>query len=119
MPKYYGEIGYAEPKQTAPGVISEGIVERKYRGDILTNKRRLDTNPDSVNDTISVSNRISIIADAYAYEHFFAIRYVRWVNTYWKVNEVEVKRPRLILTLGGVWNGPTGGSSGSTGGGLS
>ena len=37
--------------------------------------------------------------------HFFAIRYVKWAGTRWKVDDVEVKRPRLKLTLGGVWNG--------------
>lgn len=115
MPKYYGGIGYAEPKETAPGVISEVMTERKYRGDILTNKRRLEANSDSVNDTISVNNSISILADAYAYEHFFAIRYVRWMNACWKVTDVEVKRPRLILTLGGIWNGPTGRSTDDSG----
>lgn len=107
MPKYYGEVGYAEMAETAPGVYSEVMTERKYRGDVVTEKQRLDSTDTGVNDNVSVRNNISIVADAYAYEHFFAIRYVRWMGACWKVTDVEVQRPRLILTLGGVWNGPT------------
>lgn len=61
----------------------------------------------SINDNITLNNSISIIADAYAYENFFAIQYVKVMGTAWKVTSVEVQRPRLILTLGGVWNGET------------
>lgn len=118
MPKYYGEVGYSEMTLTAPGVYTEKMVERKYRGDVVTTKRRLDSQETSVNDNVSVRNSISIVADAYANEHFFAIRYVRWMGACWKVTDVDVQRPRLILSLGGVWNGPTAGSSDSSGGDL-
>jgi hypothetical protein len=60
-----------------------------------------------VNDDLSVNNSISIVADEYANEHFFAIRYVAWAGTLWTVTNVEVQSPRLLLTLGGVYNGPT------------
>lgn len=75
-------------------------------GDILRNTRRLQSG-ESVNDDLSVGNSISIVADAYANEHFFAMRYVQWAGTLWKVSDVEVQSPRLILRLGGVYNGPT------------
>jgi hypothetical protein len=60
----------------------------------------------SVNNDLTVSNSISIIADAYANEHFFAIRYVDWAGALWTVSEIEIQSPRLILRLGGVYNGP-------------
>lgn len=105
MAKFYGAIGYGETVETAPGVYQDVITERSYRGDITRNTRRLEDG-DKVNDDISVSNSLSIVADEYANEHFFAIRYVRWAGTLWKVSNVEVQRPRLLLTLGGVYNGP-------------
>lgn len=104
MAKFYGPVGYAETQETAPGVWTEVISERAYRGDIIRNTRRLDGS-EYLNDNVSVQNQISIVADAYAYEHFFDIRYVRWMGADWKVSSVEVQRPRLILTLGGVYNG--------------
>lgn len=104
MTKFFGKIGYAENVKTAPGVYSEQIVEKSYYGDITKAARRLETSSDSINDSISVSNTISIVADAYAYNHFFAIRYIEWAGCRWKVTTVEVQRPRLILNLGGVYN---------------
>jgi hypothetical protein len=105
MAKFYGEIGYGETVESAPGVHKDQIVEYKYKGDILRNTRRL-TEGQSVNNDITVNNSISIVADAYAREHFFAIRYIRWAGVLWTVSDVEVQSPRLILRLGGVYNGP-------------
>jgi len=114
MAKYYGEIGYAVTKETVSGVWEEEITERKHYGDVLRNFRR-QTQGDKVIPDLTVSNAISIVADAYANEHFFAIRYIKWAGAYWLVSNVEVRSPRLILTLGGVYNGPTGGSPEPTG----
>jgi hypothetical protein len=108
MARYFGEIGYADGTvETASGVWTEQLVEYSYFGDVIRNTRRLQDGA-SVNDDISVNNSISIVADAYANEHFFAMRYIRWQGALWKVSDVEVQSPRLILRLGGVYNGPTG-----------
>lgn len=105
MGKFYGKIGYAVTEETAPGVWQEQITERTYFGDVIQNNRRLES-ADSTNDNIIISNRISILADPYAYQNFHAIRYVEFMGTLWKVTSVDAsQRPRLILTLGGVYNG--------------
>lgn len=108
MAKFYGEIGYGEALETPQnsGVWVDHITERSYFGDVVRNSRTL-SNGESLNDNISVGNSISIIADQYANEHFFDIKYVRWAGTLWTVSTVEVKSPRLILSLGSVYNGPT------------
>lgn len=106
MAKFYGQIGYSEGSQeTAPGVYKNVVVEKDHYGDVLLNYRRL-TPGDNANDDISVTNTISIVADAYAQNHFFAMLYLRWAGTLWTVQSVQVQAPRLILTLGGVYNGP-------------
>lgn len=106
MARFYGSIGYGESVETAPGVWGDNIVEFKYYGDIVRNTRRLQEG-ESVNSDLSVNNSISIVADAYANEHFFAMRYIRWAGTLWIISDVEVQSPRLLLKLGGVYNGPT------------
>lgn len=103
MAKFYGAVGYAETVETSPGIWEEVITERKYKGDVIRNVRRLE-NPGQVNDNINVSNEISIVADAFANGNFFSIRYAEFMGAKWKVTSVEVKLPRLILTLGGVYN---------------
>jgi hypothetical protein len=110
MAKFYGQIGYAESNvEIRPGVWADVVVEYPSYGDVVRNTRGLE-NGTSVNDDISVGNSISIVADAYAREHIFAMRYISWQGALWKIVEVEVVRPRLLLRLGGVYNGPTPGS---------
>lgn len=106
MARFYGEIGYGETVEQIPGVWEDSIIERPYYGEVIRNTRRLDGGGKVIDD-LSVSNSISVVADAYANDHFFAIKYVRWMGVLWTVTEVEVQRPRLILSLGGVYNGPT------------
>jgi len=106
MAKFYGEIGYGETVETAPGVWADNIVEYHYYGDVVRNTRSLQEG-EKLNNDLSVGNSISIVADAYANEHFFAIRYIKWAGTLWTVSDVEVQSPRLLLRLGGVYNGPT------------
>jgi hypothetical protein len=106
MTRFFGRVGYGENIEESPGVWEDQIVERSYTGDILQNIRNRRTD-EKVNSDLSVSNQISIVADAYANEHFFAIRYVEWAGVLWTVDNVEVQRPRLILRLGEVYNGPT------------
>ena len=103
MAKWYGKIGYAENVETEPGVWEEVITEKSYYGDSNRNTRLLQ-NSDSINGKVNVGNQISIIADPYANQNFHAIRYVEFMGNLWTVSNAEVQYPRLILTLGGVYN---------------
>lgn len=104
MAKFYGTIGFAEQVEEAPGVWVDKITIRPYYGDLVRNTRKLQSR-DQLNDDIDIANDISIIADPYAVENFHKMRYVEFMGTKWKVTNVEVQYPRLILTVGGVWNG--------------
>lgn len=103
MAKWYGVIGYVSTVETVPGVWEEQVIERKYYGDVRRNTRRLQTT-DQLNDDITVSNEISIIADPYANLNFHDMRYVEFKGVKWKITNVEVEPPRLNLTVGGVYN---------------
>jgi len=104
MAKFYGKIGYAETSETSPGVWTPGVTEKLYSGDIIKNSRRWQTG-ESINDDLVINNIISIVADPFAYQNFHAIKYIEWMGALWKVTNIEVQRPRLILTIGGVYNG--------------
>jgi hypothetical protein len=105
MARFNGSIGFGESEETAPGVWEDVITERSYFGDVVRNTRQFNEG-DKVNDDISLQNSISVVADTYANGHIFAIRYVEWAGTLWTVSDVEVQSPRLLLRLGGVYNGP-------------
>ena len=104
--RFFGPVGYGE-SSTLPGsgVWEDVITEVDYRGDVFRDSRRLESG-DKVNSDLSVNNSISIVADEKANKHFHLIKYVVWQGEYWKVTNVELKPPRLLLTLGGVYNGP-------------
>lgn len=106
MAKYFGKIGYATTVQKRPGVWVEEITEREYYGDVIRNTRKLQASS-NLNDDVEVSNQISIVSDAYAMENYFAMRYVTYMGTKWKVSTVDVQYPRLTLTLGGIYNAGT------------
>ena len=103
MAKFCGVIGYAVTKETEPGIWEEQIVEVEYFGDVIRNTRRINA-PGKVNDDISISNQISIIADPFANNNFHAMKYVVFMGAKWKVSEVTVEYPRLILSIGGLYN---------------
>lgn len=104
MAKWYGVIGYEETLETRPGVWMNQITERNYYGDVIRNSRRLQT-ANQLNDNINISNEISIVADPYANQNFHAMRYVEFMGAKWKIENITVQYPRLILSLGGVYNG--------------
>lgn len=99
-------VGYGETVDQGEGVFSTVITERMSYGDVVR-PSRWNSDEDKVNSDLSVGNAISIVADAYANNHFFAIRYVSWRGALWKVTRVDEQSPRLILTLGGAYDGPT------------
>ena len=105
MARFFGLVGFGEDQETAPGVHTEVITELSYYGDVVRDTRRL-SEAEKVNKNVSVTNSISIVADAHARESYFAIRFVEWGGVVWTVTEVEIQFPRLILRLGEVYNGP-------------
>lgn len=104
MAKFYGPIGYAITEEIAPGVWEEIITEHMYYGDLIRNTRKLQST-DQLNDNINIANEISILADPFAYNNFHSMKYVGFMGTKWKIISIEVQYPRLILTVGGVYNG--------------
>ena len=104
MAKFHGKLGYGITGETKPGVWVDQIIEKDVVGDFIKNTRQLE-NSGGVNDNININNSISIVADPYVTENFHLIKYVKFMGTAWKVKTAEVQCPRIILTLGGEYNG--------------
>lgn len=111
--RFFGVVGYGVEEESVGGVWVKRITEKRYYGDVLKNTRRLQDG-EKVNSDISVGHSISIVADAYANNNFHNIKFVFWNGVAWTVPEVTVERPRLILRLGGVYNGPRAESDSAT-----
>ena len=104
MAKFHGKIGYSQSVETAPGVWVDQISEREYYGDIIRESKQW-ADKSKVNDDLTINNRISITADDFANTNFSGMKYVIWSGVYWKISSIEIQRPRIILSLGGVYNG--------------
>ena len=104
MAKWFGKIGYAITSETESGIWEPTIVEKEYYGDLTTDRRKRQ-NSGEVNDNINLANVISIIADPFAIQNCSYMAYVEVMGTRWKISDIEVQYPRLILTVGGVYNG--------------
>ena len=106
MAKFFGQIGFAktveEPADS--GIWIDKVFERNYYGDVTRIVRRWEADQ-QVNDNINVNNQISIVSDPFANQNIPWIKYVRWNGSVWKVSSIDVQYPRLILSIGGVYNG--------------
>lgn len=108
MARFHDKVGFLTGQDNQEtGKYEQSAVERPYYGRILEHTRRWDST-DHLNDDLTVANQIAITANDYAFKHMSSIAYVHWMHGYWKVASIRVKGPEIILTLGGVWNGPTG-----------
>ena len=106
--RFSGTVGFATSTETSPGVWTDTIVEYPYFGDVTRSTRHLEKAtmvPPETTVGITLGNSFSIVADAQAFENYTHMRYVKWQGGYWEITDVEVQRPRLLLTIGGVWNG--------------
>ena len=104
MAKFHGNVGFAEQVKTAPGVYSEHIVEREFYGDTVSAFYNARSDSETTNDELTINNRISIVANDYAFQNFQFMKYIVYMGTKWKITNVEVSYPRLILSIGGVYN---------------
>ena len=104
MAKFHGNIGFADQSKSVPGVYEENIVEREYYGDVISAFFNAKNSSDTTNDDLGINNRISIVANEYAFQNFQFMKYVVYMGTKWRITNVEVQYPRLVLSIGGVYN---------------
>lgn len=106
MAKFFGPIGYAISGEKRPGLWQDTIEEHNYFGDLMRNISSWSPSSDGSNDDLNINNQISIVADEFAIANCHSMKYVRFMGANWKIKSVEPRHPRLILTIGGVYNGP-------------
>jgi hypothetical protein len=105
MAKFHAKIGFTKSEETSPGVYTDVVTERDYKGDLLRNSQKWEFRDQQVNDDLNINNRFSIVADVYAYENLEFLTYILWKNIKWKIKSIEIQRPRLILHVGGIYHG--------------
>ena len=105
MTKWYGKVGYSETVETTPGVWTAQDTVHEYYGDVKRNSTRWAGNSESTNDDLTVNTQISIVADPVAIEKFYSMKWIEFMGAKWKITNVDPQPPRILITLGGVYNG--------------
>lgn len=105
MARWFGKVGYSETVDNDSGVYTPKDTVREYYGDVIRNSTRWAGNSNSTNDDLTVNCQISIVADPFANDKFYSIKWIEFMGAKWKITNVEPQPPRLLLTLGGVYNG--------------
>ena len=105
MARFHGKVGYLITEDVGHGIHKERIIERPYFGDV--NRQAYNWSAgSSLNDNITISNEFSIVADAFAYENLYTMKYITYLGTKWKITNANIARPRIILSIGGIYNAP-------------
>lgn len=104
MTKYAGMVGFSSQVETSPGVWTDKPTERKMKGDVIR-ANATSKSGDKINDDVSLNHRISLVGASVPTQEYYNIKYVELDGFKWEVSSIEVQRPRIIVTLGGMWNG--------------
>lgn len=104
MARFSGLVGYVTQEENDSYVWVPVERSRLMKGDVIHQVSRYEKG-DKVNDDVILNHRISLIGDAYAFGNYFNIKWVEMDGIQWKVTSIEIKRPRIIVSLGGVWIG--------------
>lgn len=105
MARWFGKVGYSETVETSPGVYAPTDTICEYFGDVKRDSTRWTGNSESTNDNLTINVQISIVADPFAIEHFSSMKWVEYMGAKWKITNAEPQFPRILLNLGGVYNG--------------
>lgn len=103
MTRYSGLVGYGQQVEVEPGVWDTEDKEVMMKGDLL--RQNANIQDSGINDKVSLNHRVSLIGDAYAFDNYYNMKWVTVNGFKWAVSAIELQRPRLIVTLGGIWNG--------------
>ena len=105
MSKYVGLIGFVHNEEIEPGIYEDIVIEKKYRGDITKNYQKFAVG-NTISGEVQITNQFSILGNKFAFDHVSDIRYLEWRGNRWVVDSIDIEYPRLILTVGGLYNGP-------------
>jgi hypothetical protein len=103
MAKFTGKVGFIEFVESEPGLFRPVVIEKSFSGDLLLDRRGWKASEHTSGD-VFVSNRISLLANADLVNNLANIKYVIFMGVKWKVATFEILLPRVILTLGEVYN---------------
>jgi hypothetical protein len=103
MSKFWGPIGINRGfQETGPGIIDNVIEEVYVKGEIRNVKA--SWSQQTMNDTLQARHLLSVVTPEDSEIDFNEVVYIVWQGHKWAVTSIQYNRPRVELTLGGLYN---------------
>jgi hypothetical protein len=104
MARYWGVIGINRgPVQTSPGILTPKIEEVQVSGEMR--QERLNWPQAGMREGLSARHVLSVITPEDSDIDFTEAVYISWQGRKWSVTSIQYKRPRVELSLGGIYSG--------------
>lgn len=105
MSRFWGYIGINKGivESGTPGVVEYEIERVRVSGEIRN--ARLSWPNANARERLSAQHVLSLITPEDSDIDYNGVVYVEWHNTQWAVTAIQYNRPRLELTMGGLYNG--------------
>lgn len=105
MAKFRGTIGFViDDVEVSPGIYKTEIIERTYTGDIYRDSKRMTDSSSTTNQSVSLSISFNFLTDNFAIDYLYAMSYLIFRGKKWSISTLELKYPRMEITLGGLYN---------------
>lgn len=103
MTRYRGTIGIDRGlTETSPGIFKQEIFELVVSGEMRT--QQAGWSDYNINNTLKARHTLSVVTPESTDINFTDVVYIEWKGKKWTVTSVQYKRPRVELTLGGLYN---------------
>ncbi len=104
MTRFRGSIGINRGSvETSPGIFEPSIEELEVTGEMRNPSARWPAHQQG--GSVSARHALSIVTPEDSIVDYTEVVYVIWQSQKWSVVSIQYKRPRIELTLGGLYNG--------------
>lgn len=103
--KFSGKAGFRiDDVEIEPGVYKPQVVVKAIKGSVVSNSYQHQNSDKSTIDNVRITNQLSIVANQFLNKHITNLMYVEFQGVKWKVESFDIQPPRVVVSLGGVYN---------------
>lgn len=103
--KFSGKAGFRiDDVETEHGVYEPIVVVKAIKGSVVINHYQHQNSDKSTIDNVRITNQLSIVANQFLNEHISNLMYIEFQGVKWKVESFDIRPPRVVVSLGGVYN---------------
>ena len=99
------KLGFSYTRDDGHGVWKQVNTEKVYKAEITSHKWYLNREKDTPNVSYKTGESFSVLMDSFLQENLGYITYVVLNGVKWDISSIDVQRPRVHITPGGMYHG--------------